>query len=229
MSYKARRVSADVPVAPFAWGGPQLPAAPAVVPARPPVAPTGPIEVAEAPPAEPARDLAAIEREAFSSGFGAGERAGLEAGQQRADAMLRRLAQTLDEVARLRKDIMEQTERQLVQLSLAIARRIVRREITMDAEFVAALVHVAFERLGLRVGPATIRLHPEEHRLVFPERVIDWEAAHFQVVPDASLPRGGCVIESDLGSIDAGIDAQFDEMAKALLGSDPTHHERPAA
>ena len=39
------------------------------------------------------------------------------------------------------------------------------------------------------------------------------------VVPDPSIARGGCMVESDFGIIDASLDRQFDEMARALLGS----------
>ena len=54
--------------------------------------------------------LATLEREAFASGYTAGERAGLEAGTKRAEAMLRRLAQTLDELKALRGTLVRQTE-----------------------------------------------------------------------------------------------------------------------
>ena len=63
--------------------------------------------------------LAALERDAFTKGYAQGERAGLEAGAKRAEAMLRRLAQTLEELAGLRDTMVRQTERELVQLSLA--------------------------------------------------------------------------------------------------------------
>ena len=38
------------------------------------------------------------------------------------------------------------------------------------------------------------------------------------VVPDPSIARGGCMVESDFGNIDGSLDRQFDEMARALLG-----------
>jgi flagellar assembly protein FliH len=38
------------------------------------------------------------------------------------------------------------------------------------------------------------------------------------VVPDQTVQRGGCVVESDFGLIDATVDAQFAELSRALLG-----------
>ena len=53
----------------------------------------------------------------------------------------------------------------MVQLALTLARRVVHREVTLDPELLAALAHVALERLGTTT-PATIRLHPEDYTVV---------------------------------------------------------------
>ena len=77
--------------------------------------------------------------------------------------MLRRVAQTLEELGGLRKKMMQQTERQMVQLALALARRVVQREVSLDPELIAAMARVALERLGDRQSgdhpPASRRLH----------------------------------------------------------------------
>jgi flagellar assembly protein FliH len=158
---------------------------------------------------------ASVEREAFAKGYAQGERAGFEAGAQRAEAMLRRLAQTLDELAGLRVAIVRQTERQIVQLAIAIARRIVRREVEMDTELMLALARVALDRLEARM-PAVVRLHPDDAALV--ARAGDTLGSHVKVVADATMARGGCAIESEFGVVDAGVEAQLQEVSRALLG-----------
>jgi flagellar assembly protein FliH len=169
------------------------------------------------PAAEVDARLAALEREAFTKGYAAGERAGVEAGAHRADAMLRRVAQTIDGLSQLRRTITRDTEHQMVQLALALARRVVLRELSLDPDLVAALAHVAVERLGDQ-APATIRLHPEDFATVAAHRGEQWEGTQVSVLPDPAVPRGGCVVESDFGLIDASVDAQFAELSRALLG-----------
>ena len=77
--------------------------------------------------------------------------------------MLRRVAQTLEELGGLRKTLMQQSERQMVQLALTLARRVVQREISLDPELIAAMAHVAIEKLGrcrsVDHPPASRRLH----------------------------------------------------------------------
>jgi flagellar assembly protein FliH len=162
--------------------------------------------------------LASLEREAFAKGYAQGERAGLEAGGKRAEAMLRRVAQTLTDLASLRETLMQQTERQMVQLALTIARRITYREVSIDPDLIAAMAHVALKKLGT-ASPATIRLNPEDYTVVARDGE-RWGGAQVHVVPDPAIARGGCLVESEFGRIDASIDRQFEEMTRALLGDE---------
>jgi len=208
-------------VEPFAWGAP-LP------PARiTPLMPGGPTPVNEVPqaaaPVEPAPEsessnhqarLAALERDAFAKGYAAGERAGAEAGSTRAEAMLRRLAQTIEELGGLRTSMVHQTERQMVQLAVAVAKRIVGREIGLDADLVVAMARVALDRLG-EGTPAVIRLNPED---LAAAGQTGWAGPHVTIVADPAVSRGGCLVESEFGFIDASVEAQFDQIAQAMLG-----------
>ncbi len=168
------------------------------------------------PTADQQAQLAALERDAFTKGYAQGERAGLEAGGKRAEAMLRRLAETLEELSSLRDNMVRQTERELVQLSVAIARRIMQREMSVDPELTAALAHIALERLG-GSAPATVRLHPDDHAIVTAGHTT-LSRRQVEILADPSVSRGGCLVESEFGFIDASVDAQIDEIARAVLG-----------
>ena len=193
MSSRARRVEPDDPAARFAWGGP--PAAARVVPL-----PAGAWAPLAAEPAS-ATDEAATERDAFTKGYAQGERAGAEAAASRADAMLRRLAQTLDELQSLRATLIHRTEREVVELSLAIARKVLHREVALDHELMLAMARVALDRLA-DVATASIRLHPDDFAVTVQARGSAAVASHgVQIVSDASVRRGGCVVQSDRKSV----------------------------
>ncbi|HEX7085472.1 MAG TPA: FliH/SctL family protein [Vicinamibacterales bacterium] len=224
MSSSARRLQ-GADAQPFVWGS--------VPPVQPPPAPEPEAPTAEeaAPPA-PApvvsdeelraahqERLAAIEREAFARGYEAGERAGLEAGKTRAEAMLRRLAQTLDELRSLRTTLLRQTETQMVELALAIARKILRREASFDQDLLVAMARVALDRVGEQ-GSATIRLNPEDYAATAQRHGDQWAGSRVAVLADPSVPRGGCIVESEFGQVDASVEAQFDHVAQALLGEE---------
>src|SRR5688500_9578643 len=110
MSSRGRRLTQPRTVSAFDWSngafsGPQLVHSnPARVPAETSIG----------------NSAAETERDAFAKGYSQGERAGAEAAAQRGEAMLRRLTQTLEELTTLRSEMIHQTERQLVQLALAV-------------------------------------------------------------------------------------------------------------
>jgi flagellar assembly protein FliH len=162
--------------------------------------------------------MATLERESFTSGYAAGERAGLEAGTTRAEAMLRRLAQTLDELKALRGTLVRQTEQQMVQLALAIAKKILRREAAVDQDLIVAMARVALERVG-ESGIATIRLNPEDYASTVQRHGDHWAGARVKVVADPAVSRGGCLVESEFGFVDASVDAQFEQVAQAMADS----------
>jgi flagellar assembly protein FliH len=174
--------------------------------------------------------LAALERESFATGYAQGERAGLEAANTRAEPMLRRLAQTLEELGTLRQQMIQQTERQMVDLALAIAHRILRRETSLDGDLIVAMARVALERLG-DAGSVTVRLNPEDHRATVERHGNDWAGTKVRVIADPAVSRGGCLVDSDFGFIDAGVEAQFDEVMRALIGerAELRHVRVPAA
>src|SRR5262245_32289909 len=130
MSIKARRTDASRATA-FVWSAPVVATKPAAS-ARPSshdlargdaAATSSPAATdTAADAAERAARLAALERDAFVKGYAQGEKAGVEAGFKRTDAVLRRLGETIDELAGLRRHILQHSEQQLVQLALALAR-----------------------------------------------------------------------------------------------------------
>ncbi|HSK10825.1 MAG TPA: FliH/SctL family protein [Vicinamibacterales bacterium] len=208
MSSRARRLATNSDARPFDWMASH--AAPPPPRVEPPA-----IE----PDLRPQQaNLANLERDAFAKGYEQGERAGLQAGGERAEAMLRRLSQTLEELAALRREMIRQTERQMVQLALAIAKRIVRREIALDRDLTQAMVRLALDRLGDSTT-VTVRLHPDDFEAVG-SGADRWERSHLSVVADRDVSRGGCLVESDFGFIDGSIEAQFQELARSLLAEE---------
>ena len=213
MSSRARRIDA-VGAHPFSWTG-----APPGAPPRGPNRPAPPVATKPDGDDQAALNarLSALERDAFSKGFAQGERAGGEAAAQRAEAMLRRLTETLEELTTLRQQMIHETERQMVQLALAIARRVVHREVSIDQDLLIAMARVALDRLG-ESAQVTVRLSPEDFEATAAVRSAQWTGTQVTVVADARVGRGGCRVESEFGTMDAGVDGQIHEIARALLG-----------
>lgn len=203
------------------------PSAPEPPPTPAPAPPPPKAAAAEKPaePEAPRPSFAELEREAFMKGYAQGERSGAEAAARRGEATLRRLAQTVEELAGLRTELVQKTERQVVELALAIAGRVLRREVSLDRELLVAMARIALERLGENVS-ATIRLNPDDYAFIGAQAQVG-ESSLVRVVADPLVSTGGCLVQSDFGLIDVGIDAQLGEMASALGVTPPAQQPAP--
>jgi flagellar biosynthesis/type III secretory pathway protein FliH len=164
-----------------------------------------------------AERTAAIEREARERGFAFGEREAREAMRPRVEARLSQLAATIETIAGLRAAVLRHSERDLVKLAVAIAERVVRREIQGDRDLILQMAHAAVERLGT-VDIATIHVNPDDLSAMSPRLDEYRGTGPVRLVADTRIAPGGCLIVSDTGTVDAAIDAQFKEIHTALLG-----------
>lgn len=185
---------------------------PEAAPARPAsrAVPTNdPFFVEPPAPAPPAPDPVALDQ-----AFQAGVAEGRAAAEQALTAERARLTATIAEVAGLRRRIFDAAEHEVMTLALGVAQRILHREVQLAPDILLAMARVALGRMGDRVE-ATVRLHPADVAAVTragaPSDGLVLEA-------DPSLPRGGCRVESVVGSVDLGVDAQLTELSRLLLG-----------
>ena len=111
----------------------------------------------------------------------------------------------------------------MVQLALALARRVVHREVTLDPELPPRMARVALERLGDDDAGDHPAATPRTTRSSAQRRRRAGAAQPSRSSPIRRSARGGCLVESDFGIVDADLDAQFDEIARALLGDE---HDR---
>jgi flagellar assembly protein FliH len=173
---RARRVVDRAAVRPFEWQQRSEPRNPA--PASQPIA-DAPAPVIDTAAASQ-QHLAALERDAFAKGFAQGEKAGLEAAARRGDAMLRRLTQTLDEMTTLRAQMIRDTEQQMVSLALAVARRIIHRDVSLDRDLLIAIARVALDRLG-EDAKISVHLNPDDFAATEAARTREWEGTQVSV------------------------------------------------
>jgi flagellar assembly protein FliH len=174
-------------------------------------------------PSAAAERARAIEREAFARGLSEGERTGEAAASARMAPVIQRLTQTIDDIAALRTGMLRRTERDIVTLAIAMAERILHREVSHDRSLLLAMARVAIDQLGDRVV-ATVHLNPHDVEAVTAEREPS-AGDPVKIAADPSLPPGGCRIESVFGEIETGVDAQIQELTRSLLG--PAGHHRP--
>jgi flagellar assembly protein FliH len=179
-------------------------------------------ETPQAAPPAPQVDVAAIEREwearvaaAHASGVREGEKTGRERAAAELQPLLQRLARSIDEVATLRPRLRREAEADMVKLALAIARRVIRREVTVDPEALHGLVLGALERLQAQ-EVSRVRVHPAHAAQVAALLRERPGCEAVEVIADGSGDLGAAVFETTRGNLDASVESQLGEIERGL-------------
>ena len=98
----------------------------------------------------------------------------------------------------------------------ALARQVVRSELATRPELVAAVAAQAIEAVLLSAKHIRVHVHPADLPLVQQGAADALAARGARLLPDATVARGGCRIDSDIGRIDASIDARWSQAAATL-------------
>src|SRR5262245_41188181 len=85
--------------------------------------------------------------DAHAAGLREGEANGRRLAAAETEAVMARLCATIEELAKLRARLRHEAEADLVKLALAIARRILRRELSVDPDALGGLVISALDKL----------------------------------------------------------------------------------
>ncbi len=164
--------------------------------------------------------LEAIEEEARKAGRAAGHADGLQAAQgeirrrgAQVDALLAGLAAPLERLD-------AQVEEEILELVMAIARRLVRREIKSDPGEIMAVIREGIAALPVGERAIKLQLHPEDARLV--EELLGAQdgGPSCRIIRDPAITRGGARISTDISAIDATLETRINRVFDRMLGSD---------
>jgi flagellar biosynthesis/type III secretory pathway protein FliH len=169
-----------------------------------------------------------IGREAYQKGLEDGLR---QAQQGKTLQAANALARAVEELRAQFSPAAEQTRRaEILQLSLAIARRVVMGEMKTNPAMVGELVSALLaEAEGRRVF--AVRLHPDdlERLKQSPGAVERIEKAKIALQASPEIKPGGVILETGFGKLDARLETRLDEMTAALLGNQKSESPMPHA
>jgi flagellar assembly protein FliH len=162
--------------------------------------------------------------EAADAGFKEGREAGYAEGEAEANRLIERLQTMLERARSRREEILAETEQQIVDLALLIARKVIKIISETQKEVVKANVAEALRKVKdrgdiiIRVNLADLKL-ATEHVNNFIQKMEG--AKGIQVAEDSTVDPGGCIIETDFGEIDARISSQLAELEDKIRDISP--------
>jgi len=172
----------------------------------------------------PAPNVDELVQEARQSGYQDGYRNGLAALESYKQTQAAQIAVYLnDQVGALAADFhrrLDALEQQLAGriagVALELARQVVRSEINQQPEMVVEVAEQALNALLTSARQIVLRLHPDDFAMAQGQLSETLEARGARLVPDASITRGGCLVESDIAVVDATVEARWSRAAAAM-------------
>lgn len=162
----------------------------------------------------------AMDAHARMDGFRAGHREGAEAGRAEAMANAAPLAARFDELLTALQEDLQRVDRELahevVQLGLAVARKLVGAALEARPEIVQECVEEALRHVVQTPGPVHVIVHPEDAALVRTQLEVSPRAGAWVLKEDATVARGGCRVLTAAGEVDSTLSSRWERITTAL-------------
>lgn len=162
---------------------------------------------------------AMLEREAYEKGFEQGEKDGLELGTVKALKIVEKIENLLDEIGRLRTDIVKRYENDILGLICSVAEKVVHHKVSLSGATIRETVIKAIQ-LATEKRSILLKINPEEFDYIDQLRPEFFqrfnELASLEIVSNPSVSRGGCFLETPCGDVDARVETQMEMIRQRL-------------
>lgn len=172
--------------------------------------------------AEHERRIAELERlrqlekaEAHHKGVEDGLRRGREEAAAEVKKSFDQVAHALEGLVKTKRQIRQEGEHELVKLALAVARRILYRELSTDPSSIEGIVHAALQKLQQREA-SKVRVWPAAVPALRAALDRTGSRSSIEIVPDPGLTAGAIFFETPLGELDASIETQLQEIQRGF-------------
>ena len=158
--------------------------------------------------------------EGREAGFAKGYEEGLSAAQAESRARVDHLESVLQTLTAPLESLDEEVVESLVDLSVAIARQLVRRELKTDPGQVIAAVREAVSALPVSSRSMRVHLHPKDAATVRDALALKGNEVPWELLEDPTLTLGGCRVETDTSRVDATVEGRFAAVVADVLGGE---------
>ncbi|SEQ18242.1 flagellar assembly protein FliH [Ectothiorhodospira magna] len=159
-------------------------------------------------------------QEGLARGQAEGHAQGMKAGAHKIQERLALLDGLIQGLEQPYKALDTAVEEELVQLAMAVARQLVRRELKTDPGAIVAVLRQALEALPSAERKLRLHLHPEDARLVRETLRLDELERPWSIVEDPALSRGGIRVMTDTSRVDATLESRLNAVITAAWGGE---------
>jgi flagellar assembly protein FliH len=164
---------------------------------------------------DPEESVEARVHAAYNRGVADGEATAQQKAGALAAPVLSNFGTIVRELAAARQNARREAEESMVKLALAVARRILHREMATDPAAILGLIRSAFDRVNGR-EIHKLRLSPGDTQIVSDNRADLAIPQAVEIFADASLAPGSALFETSRGELDLSVQTQLEEIERGF-------------
>lgn len=176
--------------------------------------------------AEPitAEKLENIQKQAYKEGFELGQKEAYEEKKLELEKNIANLGSIIKMLSEPLNELDDEVVEQLAQLSISVAKQVVRRELHTEQGEIVGIVREAMAALPASTRKITLNIHPEDAELIRTAFSLgqqeESDELRWKLVEDPMISRGGCIISSKNSRVDASVEARLNRIISTLLGGE---------
>lgn len=171
-----------------------------------------------------AKELQSIQKQAYDEGFELGQKQGFEKKKHELETNSATLCSIIELLSEPLKNLDDDVVNQLAELSMIVAKQVVRRELHTEQGEIVGIVREAMSALPASTRKIILNIHPDDGELIRNAFSLgqqdESDELRWKVVEDPMITRGGCKISSENSRVDATVEARLNRVISTLLGGE---------
>ena len=161
---------------------------------------------------------------AHDEGYAQGQKEGYQQKTEELDGQISSLKSIIEVLTEPLKEIDDDVVNQLAELSMVVAKQVVRRELHTEQGEIVGIVREAMTALPASTRKINLHIHPDDSELIRNAFSLgdndDSDELRWKLTEDPIITRGGCKISSENSRIDATVEARLNRVISTLLGDE---------
>ena len=171
-----------------------------------------------------AEELESIQKQAYDEAYAQGQKEGYQQKIQEFDKQIASLKSIIELLSEPLKEVDDDVVNQLAELSMVVAKQVVRRELHTEQGEIVGIVREAMTALPASTRKINLHIHPDDSEIIRNAFSLgindDSDELRWKLTEDPIITRGGCKVSSENSRIDATVEARLNRVISTLLGDE---------
>lgn len=159
-------------------------------------------------------------KETYTQGFNDGKEEGIKEGKDEIRPLIDDFLSISKKISDEKELVIHEAEKEVITLCYLITKKIIKKEIEKDDKVILTIIKESLEFISDETD-LVLKLNPEDYNVIkeYEKELISKlkDVKNFKIESDDKITRGGCLLETNSGEVDARLEAKLNELERVLL------------